>query len=89
MKLFTADVPDAVVTDIIMPTQEGIETIIAMKAARPGVKILAMSGGGRIKGEQFLYIASQLGADRVLAKPFQPAEVVRIVGEMIAEPAPA
>jgi DNA-binding response OmpR family regulator len=89
MKLFASQVPDAVVTDIIMPTQEGIETIVAMKGARPDVKILAMSGGGRIVGEQFLYIAGHLGADRVIAKPFRLAEVVQIVDELIEAPATA
>jgi DNA-binding response OmpR family regulator len=83
MKLFVTASPAIVVTDIVMPTQEGIETIIAMKTARPEVKIVAMSGGGRISGETFLNMAANLGADRVIAKPFPPSALVALVADLI------
>lgn len=68
--------PDVVVTDIIMPHREGVETIMAMKAQAPEVKILAISGGGRIGSADLLNLARQLGADGVLPKPFRAAEVL-------------
>jgi len=83
MKAFARVVPDAVVTDIVMPTQEGIETIIAMRAARPEVKIVAISGGGRLAAGTVLNIADHLGADRTIAKPFQLANLVAVVAQMI------
>ena len=70
LKLFNADPPDLVLTDIIMPDMEGIETIIEMRRARPGAKIIAMSGGGPMTKKSLLSMALKLGADAALAKPF-------------------
>lgn len=80
MRKFEADPPDLVLTDIIMPEREGIETMMAMKAARPDIKVLAMSGGGRIGAEEFLTLAQALGADGCLSKPFRLEDLVRLVG---------
>ena len=57
-------------TDIDMPLQDGIGTIIAMRRERPAVKILAMSGGARFGKSDARIIAKKLGADSVLEKPF-------------------
>ncbi|MDX5364923.1 MAG: response regulator, partial [Alphaproteobacteria bacterium] len=45
---------DLMITDILMPDKDGIETIIEVKRTRPGLRILAMSGGGKIDGGEFL-----------------------------------
>lgn len=76
LKRFTTSSPDLVVTDIIMPEREGIETILAMKAARPEVPILAVSGGGQTPAREFLNLAKGLGADAVLAKPFRAGQLL-------------
>ena len=66
-----ADGPiDVVVTDMIMPRKEGIETIVELKRAHPEIGVVAISGGGRTKNYQFLELAKSLGADSVLQKPF-------------------
>ena len=79
---FQAVRPDAVVTDIIMPNREGVETLMAIKALDPRVKILAISGGGRLGSSELLSIARGLGADAVMAKPFRSAEVVNAVARL-------
>src|SRR5882762_4645380 len=63
MAVLRAEHPDVVITDIIMPEQEGIDTIIQIRRERPGVKIIAISGGGRIRNIDFLEMAQSLGAD--------------------------
>jgi DNA-binding NtrC family response regulator len=68
--------PEVVITDIIMPEQEGIDTIIQIRRERPGVKIIAISGGGRIRNIDFLGMAQSLGANEVLAKPFEVDELL-------------
>ncbi|HZW15564.1 MAG TPA: response regulator [Brevundimonas sp.] len=68
--------PDLVITDILMPNREGVETILAMKAKAPQVRILAISGGGRLGAEEVLGLASRLGADAVLPKPFRAADIL-------------
>lgn len=57
---FAAVRPDLVVTDIIMPNKEGIETIMAIKAEAPEVPVLAISGGGKIGAGEFLCLARSL-----------------------------
>ncbi len=74
--------PDLVVTDILMPNREGVETILARKSRAPQVKILAISGGGRLGAGEILGLASRIGADSVLAKPFRSAEILRVAGRL-------
>ncbi len=64
--------PDLIITDIVMPVQDGIGfimNIMKMKPSKP-FKIIAISGGGRVAGGQYLRMAKSFGVDSVLAKPF-------------------
>lgn len=61
---------DLVVTDIIMPEMEGVETIRGLRKASLGVPIIAISGGGRGSAEDYLYYAKIFGANKVFEKPF-------------------
>ena len=74
--------PNAVVTDIIMPNREGVETLMAIKALDPDVKILAISGGGRLGSTDLLAMARGLGADAVMAKPFRSTEIISAVARL-------
>jgi YesN/AraC family two-component response regulator len=65
---------DLVITDIIMPEKEGIETIMEMRRLAPGTRIVAMSGGGRTGNVDFLHMAEKLGATATLTKPIRLAE---------------
>ena len=67
---------DVVVTDLVMPEKEGLETITEMKALRADQRIIAMSGGGRLGPETYLEIARSLGAAYVLSKPFAVKELL-------------
>ena len=75
---------DLVITDLIMPEQEGLETITALRRDYPGLKIIAISGGGRIGPEAYLPAARELGADRVFSKPFDVQELAETVRELLA-----
>jgi CheY-like chemotaxis protein len=61
---------DLVITDMIMPGIEGIETIMALLAHDPGIKIIAMSGVLPGAKGDFLPLAKSLGAAAVVRKPF-------------------
>lgn len=61
---------DLIVTDVIMPEKEGIETIIELTRDYPDLRIIAISGGGRTKRVDYLEIAERFGAAAVMAKPF-------------------
>lgn len=81
--------PDVVVTDILMPNREGVETILAIKQRAPEAKILAISGGGTLGSAAVLDLARRLGADAILAKPFRSSEVLNAVRALLAQTAPA
>ena len=74
--MFRKEQPDLVVSDIIMPQQEGIATIRQILAERPSTKIIAISGGGRIGNTDFLQIARKMGAVDALQKPFDPDDLL-------------
>ena len=75
--------PAIVITDIVMPNREGIETIQALRMDFPEMPILAMSGSHG-PGKDYLDWAQGVGADDCLAKPFNPAELIRKVTQLIA-----
>jgi CheY-like chemotaxis protein len=75
--------PDVVITDILMPQKEGIETIREVQERAPDTKIIAISGGGASHNLMFLDVARAFGADAVLAKPFRPAELVDTVAQVL------
>ncbi|MBV5326312.1 MAG: response regulator [Chlorobium sp.] len=59
-----------IITDIVMPEKEGIETIMEVKRYYPAIKIIAISGGGKNSPENYLILAKALGAHVTLKKPF-------------------
>lgn len=84
MRALAGAAVDVVITDIIMPEQEGMETIGEIRRLRPEIKIIAMSGGGRRLTMDFLPLATRLGADLTFEKPFKPASIVAAVAELLA-----
>lgn len=74
---------DLIVTDIIMPEKEGVETIIELRHDFPKLKIIAISGGGRTHNLDFLKLARQYGADAILAKPFTDDQLLEAVTEQL------
>jgi len=82
LKAFTEIQPDLVITDILMPEKEGVETIGDIRKVSK-VPIIAMSGGGRVGNMSFLAVAQQFGANRTFAKPFQIDEVLNAVKELL------
>ncbi len=76
-----ADV-SVVITDLVMPEREGLETIQLLRRRQPGLKIIAMSGAFR--GE-FLKVAEMLGAEATLAKPIRPEQLLETVRQVLTE----
>lgn len=79
MKRLKEFVPDILITDIIMPDKDGIEIIIEAKKTYPNIRLVAISGGGRIDSESYLNTAKYLGADATLKKPFSHAQLLDIL----------
>jgi CheY-like chemotaxis protein len=71
-----------IITDLVMPEKEGIETIKAIRKDYPQLKVIAMSGAF---GGDYLRIAEYLGAHGTLAKPLQLATVLRVVQQALSD----
>lgn len=74
---------DVVVTDIIMPVKDGLETIPELRRKYPTAKIIAISGAARPSGPDALNSAKALGANGILAKPFRQGELLLMVDELL------
>jgi DNA-binding response OmpR family regulator len=90
-RLFQASPFDLVITDLIMPEKEGIETILDLRESHPNVRILVISGGLSFGGRSLdrqgpLSDAEALGADASLAKPFDLRKLIEVVDELLARP---
>ncbi len=83
LELFRKDQPDLVITDIIMPEKEGLETIREMRKEQSQLKILAMSGGGKISADNYLDTARIFGASGIIEKPFSQSRILSIVQELL------
>jgi DNA-binding response OmpR family regulator len=75
---------DLVVTDIIMPDKEGLETIVAIRKKNKAVPIIAVSGGGKLGPEQYLHMAKHFGADYAFQKPFYREPFLAAVRECLS-----
>lgn len=78
--------PDVVVTDILMPGMEGMETIHELRKRQPELPIVAMSGCGMHGGGDYLRLAERLGASQSLSKPVEPDVLVDTIDELLAGP---
>ena len=74
---------DLVVTDIFMPGEGGIETIMKICDNYSKIKIIAISGGGNVENVDFLGLANCLGAHKVFQKPIDTVEFLSTVQEML------
>lgn len=74
---------DVAVTDLIMPVQEGVETIITLRRDQPKLPIIAMSGGAS-NSKLYLEIAEKIGARHILSKPFLPKQLLDLIDELLA-----
>jgi CheY-like chemotaxis protein len=80
------DHADLLITDILMPEMDGVETVRAARRLQPNLPILAISGGGSFAPDDYLGIARAFGATDVLRKPFHPPDLVERVTKMLAAP---
>src|SRR5215510_4221725 len=82
LELQCAKPASVVITDLLMPEKEGLETIVEFRKDFPKVPIITISG--RPSSEFFLYMAKQLGAIRTIEKPFRPSELLAAVEQVLS-----
>ncbi len=74
-ELIAAQHCDAAVVDILMPDRDGLDFIVQARRDHPGLRIVAITGGGRLGAGPLLRMADGLGADATLVKPFSASEL--------------
>ena len=86
LKLLGKNRIDVVITDIIMPDKDGIDTIREIKKTYRNTKIIAMSGGGKIAAKEYLTFVKQLGVRHTLSKPFEKEQILSALEAVLREP---
>jgi DNA-binding response OmpR family regulator len=74
---------DLIILDLLMPGKEGLETLMAFRKEKNPPKIIAISGGARTIGADFLPAALKLGASRTFRKPFRTEELLAAIRELL------
>lgn len=87
LKIIRAQRLDLVITDVVMPEQDGLEVMMVMKREFPSTPLIAISGAAQ-NAPLYLGFASKLGATHVLAKPFTLADLFKTVEAALAPKAP-
>jgi len=82
---YKASPADLVITDLVMPEKEGLETIRELRKTNPQVKIIAMSGGSRSNAGENLKIAKLFGAAALVSKPFEVSKLAQTIAELLGE----
>jgi CheY-like chemotaxis protein len=80
---FKPAITDLVITDLIMPDEDGLKVIMKLKELKPGIKIIAISGGGKAGPGNYLNVARALGADEVLPKPFSLIDLLSKIDSIL------
>jgi CheY-like chemotaxis protein len=85
---------DLLITDIIMPNMDGVETIRQIREIAPDIKVIAISGGGNnapmhyepdaIMTNTYLAAARKIGADRIFTKPIEREVILTAIRELLS-----
>lgn len=85
IKLQRLEPADLIITDILMPNKEGFQTITELRQEFPETKIVAISGGSdTVRTEDFLNIATKLGANCALQKPVERTILLDVLEKLLA-----
>lgn len=76
---------DLMITDIVMPDQDGLESMRKARELHPDLPVIAMSGGGRLRTDNYLRLAKAFGASGVLEKPFDTQALLEVVNQVLAD----
>ena len=76
---------DLVITDMVMPVKDGLQTILDLRKEKPDIPVVAMSGGGTISKERYLVIAGYLERVITIPKPFSVESITGAVTKLLFE----
>ncbi len=76
---------DLVITDMVMPIKDGLQTILDLRMEAPELPVIAISGGGTISKERYLAVAGYLDRVITIAKPFAIEQIIEAVEKLLQE----
>ncbi len=79
VELFRRQPCDLLITDMVMPVKDGLQTILELRNEAPDLPVIAISGGGAISKERYLTVAGYLNKVITLAKPFAVEAIIAAV----------
>lgn len=85
VQLFRQQPFDLVVTDMVMPVQDGLQTIFELRNDAPELPIIAISGGGTISKERYLTVVGYLDRIITIAKPFTVEAIVNAAAQVFQD----
>lgn len=85
INVFRNNSVDLVITDVVMPGKEGIETLLELRREAKPSKIAVMSGGGKLGPDYYLQLAEKFGADAVLSKPVEREHLIAEVERLLSD----
>lgn len=80
---FKPEVTDLVITDLIMPEEDGLKVIMKIRGMKQNIKVIAISGGGKAGPGSYLDLAKALGADAIYSKPFSINDLILKVENLL------
>ncbi|MFH0780682.1 MAG: response regulator [Pseudomonadota bacterium] len=85
VELFRRQSCDLVITDMVMPVKDGLQTILELREQAPELPVIAISGGGAISKERYLTVAGYLDRVTAIAKPFTVEALVAAVADLLRD----
>ncbi len=85
LELFLQHPCDLVITDMVMPVKDGLQTILDLRSHVPDLPVVAISGGGTISKERYLAVAGYLDRVITIAKPFAIEDITQAVKKLLQE----
>jgi len=85
LELFQQHGYDLVITDMVMPIKDGLQTILDLRLEAPELPVVAISGGGTISKERYLAVAGYLDRVITIAKPFTIEQIIEAVEKLLHE----
>ena len=85
LELFSQKPFDLVITDMVMPEKDGLQTILDLRKETPDLAVIAMSGGGTISKERYLAVAGYLDGIITITKPFSLESITEAVAKLLSE----
>ena len=83
LKIHRRQPVDVVIAEMVLPVKDGFQTMMELRRDSVAPKFIAIAGSRHLAAEVYLRTAEVLGAHRILAKPFEPGQLLAMVQQVL------